>query len=67
VMDGWTFLSEYGKLPSEKRESIVVVMLTSSVNPDDEYQANTQNVVSAYVNKYLDETKLTEIFDKTID
>ena len=63
VMDGWTFLAEYEKLPLEKRACIVVVMLTSSVNSDDVNHAHSQSVVSAFVNKYLDESRLRSLIE----
>lgn len=39
VMDGWEFLEEYKKLGNTKRHGIMVVMLTSSLNPDDREKA----------------------------
>src|SRR4051812_39765285 len=34
-MNGWEFLSEYKNLESEKKAQIVVMILTTSANPDD--------------------------------
>ena len=38
-MDGWEFLDAYEKLPFPQKGKVVVVMLTTSVNPDDETKA----------------------------
>lgn len=38
-MNGWEFLVEYGKLPEEQKANIIVVMLTTSLNPDDAAKA----------------------------
>jgi CheY-like chemotaxis protein len=35
VMDGWTFLEEYDKLGDSLKSKIIIVMLTTSVNPAD--------------------------------
>jgi CheY-like chemotaxis protein len=38
-MDGWEFLEAYEELPDVQKGNVLVVMLTSSVNPDDERKA----------------------------
>ncbi len=43
-MDGWDFLDEYEKLPSEQKGKVVVMMLTTSVNPADEQKAEEKGV-----------------------
>ncbi len=63
VMDGWQFLDHYENLPEHKRSSMVVVMLTSSVNPDDEQKAKGRGWLAGFVNKYLDEAKLSDILN----
>src|SRR5213592_4485206 len=35
-MNGWEFLREYDKLDAQLRSSAIVVMLTTSTNPDDD-------------------------------
>ena len=62
-MNGWDFLNEYTKLPDDKKGSIVV-MLTTSVNPDDKHKAlSFQNVVS-YTNKPLTQMELLDLIKK---
>jgi len=60
-MDGWGFLEEYNKLAEDQKAQIVVVMLTTSLNPDDRVKAESDPNVGAFANKYLDEESLLEI------
>jgi CheY-like chemotaxis protein len=60
-MDGWGFLEEYNKLSEDQKAQIVVVMLTTSLNPDDREKAESDPNVGAFANKYLDEESLLEI------
>ncbi len=63
-MNGWEFLREYEKLSEEKRGEIVVVMLTASINPDDQQKALSYNTVADYVNKPLTIDNLREVIYK---
>ncbi|HRG88342.1 MAG TPA: response regulator [Chitinophagales bacterium] len=60
-MNGWEFLEEYEKLDTTVRARIVLVMLTSSVNPDDEAQALKMNIIGGFRRKYLTEESIKEI------
>lgn len=61
AMDGWEFLTHYKKLTKGKKESIVIVMLTTSLNPDDEVKAKEIKEVHAFRNKPLTRQLLGEI------
>ncbi len=63
-MNGWEFLQEYEKLSEEKRDEIVVVMLTASINPDDQRKALSYDTVADYVNKPLTIDNLRELIYK---
>lgn len=63
-MDGWEFLDEYEKLPPEEKSKIIIVMLTSSLNPDDQLKAKSYPSVSDYTNKYLDQAAVNHILEK---
>lgn len=52
-MSGWEFLEEYDKLPEEKRGDIVIVMLTTSLNPDDAEKAKNIQIIRGFQNKPL--------------
>jgi CheY-like chemotaxis protein len=62
-MNGWEFLEEYEKLDSEVRAKIVLVMLTSSVSPDDEARALKMNIIGGFRRKYLNEESILEIIN----
>ena len=71
AMDGWEFLEEYVRLPKEDRNSIVIVMLTTSLNPDDEERAKTYSEVNGFCHKPLTfeilQSVMHEHFDFTED
>jgi len=60
-VNGWDFLEEYKKLKEELKDQIIIVMLTTSFNPDDEKKAKTIKEVSAYNYKPLTDEMLGEI------
>lgn len=66
VMDGWDFLEEYEKLDAEFKAKTVVIMLTSSLNPDDRDKALSYEDVNAMYNKLLDTTILEDIEEKLL-
>ncbi len=51
VMDGWQFLDEIQKLPFEK--SIMVVMVTSSIDASDKIKAKVYSQVIDFIEKPL--------------
>lgn len=53
VMNGWEFLEEYKKLDEIKHRKIIVVMLTTSFNPDDKNKSKSVPVISYFQNKPL--------------
>lgn len=63
VMDGWEFLAEYEKLPKKFQGEIIVVMLTTSINPDDEARASRLDI-HGFARKPLTEKLLTELIEK---
>ncbi len=64
IMNGWEFLQEFSHLPDEQREKMVIVMLTTSPNPDDERKAKSSGIVAGYKLKPLSKEVLTEIMEK---
>lgn len=63
VMDGFQFLEEFEKLPSNIRKSIRVVMLTSSNATLDISKAKRYNI-NGYIVKPLCKRKLEEVFKR---
>lgn len=64
AMDGWEFLERYALLSPEQKASIIVVMLTTSFNPEDEERARGINYISGYKNKPLTAEVMSEIIDE---
>ncbi|TGK14498.1 response regulator [Leptospira stimsonii] len=62
-MNGWEFLEEYKALPKEHQGKIIVVMLTTSDNPDDRTKANEFGILADFKTKPLTDAMLQEIFD----
>jgi len=63
-MNGWEFLEEYNKLDKEFQGQIIIVMLTTSENPDDKAKAKALNILSDFKTKPLTKEMLDEIIDK---
>ena len=63
-MNGWDFLVEYEKLDPKLKSSAVVVMLTTSQNPDDKKRAESLGVISDFKTKPLTKESLEEIIER---
>ena len=57
-VDGWDFLEAYRKLPEEQRGGVVIVMLTTSLNPRDRDRARKIKEIADFRNKLLTEKML---------
>ncbi|WP_315814045.1 response regulator [Paraflavitalea speifideaquila] len=64
AMDGWEFLERYDKLSPELKASIIVVMLTTSFNPEDELKASRISYISSFRNKPLTQEIVLGILEK---
>ena len=64
VMDGWTFLEEYEKLDEILKSKVVIVMLTTSVNPSDKNRMEQWNGSVDFLNKPLTLEMIDEIMQK---
>ena len=62
-MNGWEFLKEYEKLDDNLKGEIMIMMLTTSINPDDEEKAKKTKFINGFLNKPL----TTEALEKIID
>lgn len=63
VMDGWEFMDAYHLLPNEKKAEVIVVMLSTSGNPDEIKRAQSNPEISGYNSKPLDPDLLLEIIE----
>ncbi len=60
-LDGFNFLDQYDLLPANFKDSIKVIMLTSSVNPVDSEKASQYKQVYKYFQKPLTEKMLSQL------
>lgn len=63
-MNGWEFIEHYNELDPKLHNSNIVVMLTTSGNPDDKSIADTYHVVSEFRTKPLTTKMLEEVISK---
>lgn len=61
LMDGFQFLDEFEKLSDTIKEQCKIVMLTSSLNPQDMAKAKKNKHVVKYINKPLSQDSLTKV------
>lgn len=64
VMDGWEFAEAFDKLDRSQKEKIIIVMLTSSLNPDDKEKASSLPAISGFQNKILTMGALISLMNK---
>lgn len=64
VMDGWEFLEAYEKLEEYQKGKIIIIMLTTSLNPDDVTRAEEISDVSGFKNKPLTMETIGEIMQQ---
>lgn len=64
LVDGWEFLEAYQALPEELRESVVIIMLTTSLRDQDRERAESTGLVKGYINKPLSADVLLPILEE---
>jgi CheY-like chemotaxis protein len=63
VMDGFAFLEAYAKLPQAQKPAVIIVMLTTSLHPQDVERVEKLNI-AGFLNKPLTEEKLKQALEK---
>ncbi len=61
LMDGFQFLDEFEKLSSATKKKCKIVMLTSSINPQDFSRSKKYNSVQQYLNKPLTSDSISKL------
>ena len=61
LMDGFQFLDEFERLGNTIREKCKIVMLTSSINPQDVNKSKNYSYVKKYINKPLSQENLENL------
>ena len=64
IMDGWGFLERYSALENHKKKQIILVMLSTSLNPEDKRRAEAIPEISDYVYKPLTAEVIHDVFIK---
>jgi CheY-like chemotaxis protein len=64
AMDGWEFLEKYRSLPPARKADIILIMLTTSLNPDDEKRTLAIPEVAGFENKPLSQDQLDNVLKK---
>ncbi len=61
LMDGFQFLDEFDRLTEVTKEKCAIVMLTSSINPQDVNKSHKYACVKQYINKPLTQKNLEKL------
>ncbi|MDQ3534527.1 MAG: response regulator [Bacteroidota bacterium] len=61
LMDGFQFLDEFEKLSESTKTRCNVIMLTSSINPQDVNKSKKYSYVKKYINKPLTQENLEKL------
>ncbi len=64
AMNGWEFLERYKELGTERQGNIVIIMLTTSLNPDDQKRSQGISQIRGFENKPLTAEKLEGVLKK---
>lgn len=64
AMNGWEFLEYYAAMDADNKADVVVVMLTTSLNPDDRSKAESNPDVTGFESKPLTAEKLEMLLQK---
>lgn len=65
-MNGWEFLEEYDKLDAAAKTHVAIVMLSASINPDDEKRALSNKHVRKFCQKNLSDEAVFDIVDECL-
>ena len=64
AMNGWEFLERYKELEKAKQERVVIIMLTTSLNPDDKVRAGSIPQIAGFENKPLTSELINKVLSK---
>jgi CheY-like chemotaxis protein len=65
AMNGWEFLERYRQLPDTQKGRIIMVMLTTSLNPEDQTKAHKTSEIKGFMNKPLTREMLVSILENS--
>jgi CheY-like chemotaxis protein len=63
-MNGWEFMDSYKELRPDQKAKVVVMMLTTSENPEDKKRAELYSEITGFNSKPLTKEMLATILEK---
>jgi CheY-like chemotaxis protein len=63
AMNGWEFLEQYKNLQSHKKGKVMIIMLTTSLFPEDQQKASEIPEISGFEHKPLNGKKLLQVLE----
>jgi CheY-like chemotaxis protein len=60
-MNGWEFLEKYNVLDENQKGNAIMIMLTTSLNPDDAIKAKSYGAIKNFLHKPLTSAMLSEV------
>ncbi|MEO6669256.1 MAG: response regulator [Ferruginibacter sp.] len=63
AMNGWEFLARYAELGMGHPKKVIIIMLTTSLNPDDKLKVEANTDVTDFKNKPFTKQILDEILE----
>jgi CheY-like chemotaxis protein len=60
-MNGWEFIEAYAQLPPAQQGHALMVMVSTSLNPEDQTWASQNSFISGFLPKPLDAHRLAEL------
>ena len=64
AMNGWEFLDHYSQLKQPHDQKPVIIMLTTSINPDDQLKAEKTPWIDGFENKPLTSNMVEKVIAK---
>ncbi|WP_422358798.1 response regulator [Reichenbachiella sp.] len=61
ALSGWDFIDQFRSLPLEQKEEIVIVMVSTSMDPKDRQRAEVCNEIQEFVSKPISVEKIEDI------
>lgn len=66
-LTGWDFMALYHRLDETYKAKVIVVMLTTSLNPDDQKRALSDNAIVDFLHKPLRPEMVIDIAERYFD
>lgn len=61
ALSGWDFIDQFRSLPLEQKENIVIIMLSTSMDPKDRQRAQIYSEIQEFVSKPISVEKVEDI------